>query len=129
MVATLAIAGGVGPACNSASATSCGERVVADWSDGRIDGSYPLHCYQKAVDGLPEDVRAYSSAADDISRALQEEVRSADGSDTRVVESSARSNADATSEALPYVVTALLLGLAITILTAAWTARRALRRR
>jgi hypothetical protein len=39
---------------------------------------YELSCYQEAVDGLPEDVRVYSSAADDISRALHARLRSAD---------------------------------------------------
>jgi hypothetical protein len=55
-------------------ASDCGERVIADWRDGRIDGVYELRCYEEAVEALPEDVRAYSSAADDIRRALQEEL-------------------------------------------------------
>ena len=58
-----------GPA---AAATPCGKKVIDDWYDnGRVDGSYPLHCYDDAIDALPRDVRDYSSAKDDISRALQ----------------------------------------------------------
>lgn len=62
-----------------AGADTCGERVVADWIDGRIEGVYPLRCYDEAVDGLPEDVRVYSSAVDDISRALQARVHAVAG--------------------------------------------------
>jgi hypothetical protein len=53
------------------SSSACAERVLSDWSDGRIDGAYASDCYLAALQILPEDVRAYSSAADDISRALQ----------------------------------------------------------
>jgi hypothetical protein len=50
----------------------CGAAVVRDWaSNGRVDRSYPDPCYYDAVDSLPEDLRAYSSAEDDILRALQ----------------------------------------------------------
>ena len=49
---------------------ACGKDVVADWSDGRIDRTYPAPCYLAALAALPEDVRAYSTAKDDISRAL-----------------------------------------------------------
>lgn len=69
LIALVVLAGMLGTAC-SPRESSCGDEVVADWSDGRIDGVYPLHCYEAAVAGLPEDVRAYSSAEDDISRAL-----------------------------------------------------------
>ncbi|HWN20847.1 MAG TPA: hypothetical protein VNP93_02640 [Gaiellaceae bacterium] len=58
-----------GPA---SAAASCGKKVIDDWYDnGRVDGSYPLHCYDDAIDALPRDVRDYSSAKDDIERALQ----------------------------------------------------------
>lgn len=48
----------------------CWERLVDDWSDGAITGAYPIRCYREALDRLPEDVRLYSSANDDIGRAL-----------------------------------------------------------
>ena len=50
---------------------SCGSRVLADWRDGRIDGTYPVNCYRQALAHLPEDVRVYSTAQSDITRALQ----------------------------------------------------------
>ena len=53
-------------------AKSCGKKVVDDWyADGRVDGSYPAHCYDDAIEILPRDVRDYSSAKEDIERALQ----------------------------------------------------------
>ena len=59
-----------GPA--AAAATPCGKKVIDDWYDnGRVDGSYPLRCYDDAIDAFPRDVRDYSSAKDDITRALQ----------------------------------------------------------
>ena len=60
---------GAGPA---AAAESCGKKVIDDWyADGRVDGTYPPHCYDDAIEILPRDVRDYSSAKDDITRALQ----------------------------------------------------------
>jgi len=45
--------------------------VLRDWTDNsRIDGLYPNKCYVDAIASLPEDVRTYSSAVDDISRAM-----------------------------------------------------------
>lgn len=58
-----------------AAAPSCGRQVVDDWWDGRIDGTYALHCYDDAIESLPRDVRDYSSAEDDIKRALQAAMR------------------------------------------------------
>lgn len=48
---------------------------MTDWLDGRIDKRYPPRCYGDALAALPEDVRAYSTAEDDISRALRARVR------------------------------------------------------
>jgi uncharacterized membrane protein YgcG len=54
-----------------ASSSSCARQVIADWFDNtRIDRIYPLHCYREAVKILPVDVRDYSSAREDILRAL-----------------------------------------------------------
>jgi hypothetical protein len=69
-LAALALAG---PA---AAAKSCGKKVVDDWyADGRVDGTYPFHCYDDAIEILPRDVRDYSSAKEDIERALQARMR------------------------------------------------------
>ena len=64
-LATLAFAGSAG------AAGDCGTRVLNDWRDGRIDGTYPVSCYRQALADLPEDVRVYSSAQSDITRELQ----------------------------------------------------------
>jgi hypothetical protein len=44
--------------------------LVDDWSDGAIGNLYPITCYRQALQNMPEDVRLYSSASDDINRAL-----------------------------------------------------------
>ncbi len=65
-VAVLAVASPAG------AAKSCGRAVIDDWyDDGRVDGTYALHCYDDAIEILPRDVRDYSSAKEDIQRALQ----------------------------------------------------------
>ena len=51
-------------------ATPCWKTLLNDWYDGRIDNTYPLHCYTQALTHLPPDVKIYSSAHDDIERAL-----------------------------------------------------------
>jgi hypothetical protein len=59
----------------AAAKTSCGTKLLRDWSDGRIDGVYPVRCYRLALANMPEDVRIYSTAQSDIKRALQAKVR------------------------------------------------------
>lgn len=67
----------------TASASSCGDKVVADWRDnGRIDGTYAPKCYRAAVHTLPEDVLVYSSAKNDITRALQGRVEKSAAANT-----------------------------------------------
>ena len=55
----------------AAAATPCWKALLNDWYDGRIDNTYALHCYTDALKHLPPDVVTYSSAHDDIERALQ----------------------------------------------------------
>ena len=40
-------------------------------ADGSIDHAYPVPCYSQAIANLKDDQRLYSSAEDDIRRALQ----------------------------------------------------------
>ena len=55
-----------------ASGASCATAIIDDWSDnGTIDKTYPIHCYREAISALPDDLRNYSSAPDDIKAALQ----------------------------------------------------------
>jgi hypothetical protein len=59
----------------AAATTPCWKQVINDWYDGRIDNIYPIHCYRQAIDHLPEDVQTYSSAKDEINRALYAALR------------------------------------------------------
>jgi len=61
---------------SAGAAQSCGARVLADWRDGRLDGTYPVSCYRQALAHLPEDVQVYSTAQADITRALQQRLGS-----------------------------------------------------
>jgi hypothetical protein len=55
----------------AAAASPCWKTLLNDWYDGRIDNTYPVSCYREAIKHLPTDVQTYSSARDDIERALQ----------------------------------------------------------
>ena len=63
---------GCGSTAEPQAERACGQVVLTDWADGRIDKTYPGPCYVAAIEDLPEDVRAYTSAKDDISRELQD---------------------------------------------------------
>ena len=56
-------------------ATPCWKLLLNDWYDGTISNTYPIPCYHQAVNHLPTDVQVYSSARDDILRALQQAVQ------------------------------------------------------
>ena len=71
MLALVSIAGSVARPAAAAHKPACWQVLLNDWYDGRIDGTYPLHCYSDALKHLPSDVNTYSSARDDIERALQ----------------------------------------------------------
>ena len=70
-IAFVALFGAVARPTTAAAATPCWKALLNDWYDGRIDNTYPLHCYSDALTHLPADVQTYSSAHDDILRALQ----------------------------------------------------------
>jgi hypothetical protein len=55
----------------SSAATPCWKQLINDWLDGRIDQLYPVACYRQAIDHLPADIQQYSSARQDIMRAMQ----------------------------------------------------------
>jgi hypothetical protein len=59
---------------SAATSSSCSARLLADWSDGRIDGLYPIRCYRRALESLPSDLKVYSSAPDDIAQALSQRI-------------------------------------------------------
>lgn len=61
-------------AAQPAAPTACAQRLLADWRDGRIDGTYRLSCYRDAMRALPTDLLVYSSAADDILAARSQRI-------------------------------------------------------
>ncbi len=73
LLAVLGLVAAVGSSTAAAASASapCWKALINDWYDGRIDNVYPVHCYREALAHLPEDVQTYSSARDDINRALQ----------------------------------------------------------
>ena len=54
----------------TASAATCAERVITDWRDGHIERKYSAGCLRSALKALPEDLRIYGTAEEDILRAL-----------------------------------------------------------
>lgn len=80
LAATLALlAAGVGsasaaPAATAKATNTCWLDVVNDWLDhnGQIQGTYPVPCYTQAIQHLDAypDIKEYSTASDDIHRAL-----------------------------------------------------------
>jgi hypothetical protein len=71
-LALLAALGALLLASPAAAKQPCWKAVVDDWLDNaRVDGIYDTSCYQEAIKHLPTDVKYYSSAATDITRALQ----------------------------------------------------------
>ncbi len=76
LAATATAAGAKKPAPK---AQPCWKTLINDWYDGRIDGTYPIHCYRDALEHLPTDVETYSSARDDIKQALQKRITQGSG--------------------------------------------------
>ncbi len=68
LTATVVVVAHASPASG---ATPCWKRLLNDWYDGRIDNVYPISCYEQTLNHLPEDISVYSSAREDIQRALQ----------------------------------------------------------
>ena len=84
-IAVLLASGPAGGESRSSQATprsTCTERMLKDWRDGRIQGVYPISCYHQTIRHLPTDIRIYSSAADDIREALHERIAAGAGSRT-----------------------------------------------
>jgi hypothetical protein len=63
-------------AAPASAGTPCWKVVISDWyADGRIDGTYPISCYEQAKQNLPDDVATYADAADEIQRAMLDRLR------------------------------------------------------
>src|SRR4029450_9712571 len=64
---------------STAQASACSSALIRDWYvDGRIDKTYPVHCYREALKDIPEDQIVYGTLRDDLNRALAQ-VISANG--------------------------------------------------
>jgi len=66
------------PAATASPTSRCWLQVVNDWLDNnRVDGVYAVPCYTQAIQHLNAypDVKNYSSATDDIQRALLAAIR------------------------------------------------------
>jgi hypothetical protein len=93
-------------------APPCGDAVVSDWMDGHIDGRYAPRCYGDALDDLPEDVRAYSTATDDIAQALRARIRETRGRGDADVTAPSERPASLPIPLITEAAIALILGLA-----------------
>ncbi len=59
------------PALAASSTAPCWQLLMNQWYQGEIKSIFPLDCYHQAIKHLPTDIQVYSSARDDITRALQ----------------------------------------------------------
>jgi hypothetical protein len=79
LVACTGLVLGLTTAGPAAAGTPCWRALINDWYDGKIDKTYPRSCYTQAIAHLPQDVKTYSSARDDIQRALLAVIRGGKG--------------------------------------------------
>jgi hypothetical protein len=81
--------------------------VINDWfDDGKVDQTYPKHCYTEAIQHLPRDIHTYSNAADDIRAAMLAAFKKGggtptDGSTQASGGNSASANGNTTPSATP----------------------------
>ncbi|HET9509453.1 MAG TPA: hypothetical protein VFO81_16035 [Gaiellaceae bacterium] len=68
-IAAIVIAAAAVQAQPAAARAACADAILRDWTAGTLGSSYAPECYEAAIDALPADLRAYTTAADDISRA------------------------------------------------------------
>jgi hypothetical protein len=111
----------------------CAEAVVRDWDRGSIGEHYAPACYRAALDGLPEDMRVYSSAASDIENALHARLtalmRRAPGAAKRRLLSARGSVGSSTAGfPMPVLVAAAGAALLVGLAGASQVARRVRRR-
>jgi hypothetical protein len=67
---------GVAQPAQARSMSTCSKALIHDWYvDGRVDKTYPVHCYREALKQIPEDQIIYGTLRDDLNRALQSAIR------------------------------------------------------
>src|SRR6266540_6342961 len=59
----------------SGASVPCWRSVINDWSVGGLDREHSIGCYRAALKRLPSDIRTYTTAEDDIQRALLQAIR------------------------------------------------------
>jgi hypothetical protein len=75
IIAVAACAATFATGAPAATKPGCAVAVLKDWADGKLDHRYPVRCYQDALNRMPEDMRSYTTAPDDIQRALLARLR------------------------------------------------------
>ncbi len=128
----------VGCGYPAAAKPACADAVLKDWSNGSLGADYSQDCYHAAIEALPEDLRSYTSAAEDIERAATAANR-ADGpvilqqgesSPRQVPASETARVADANGDGLrAFPIAVGLLGAAVILLGAAGVVASVVRRR
>ena len=79
-VAIGAAALGTAQPAQARSMSTCSSALIHDWYvDGRVDKTYPVHCYREALKDIPEDQLIYGTLRDDLTRALQSVIRKHNG--------------------------------------------------
>jgi len=102
----------------SSAEAPCWKRLTLDWAaDGHVDSTYPIACYQQAIDNLRSDQRLYSSAEDDIRRALQRAIVDSKNPDAPGHQAASDSPATGGGDGVP-VALLVLGGVAILLLAA-----------
>ncbi len=67
---------GVAQPAQARTMTTCSKALIHDWYvDGRVDKTYPVHCYREALRQIPEDQIIYGTLRQDLTRALQSAIR------------------------------------------------------
>ena len=82
LITAMALAGGVLGVGKAEARTfsKCSDALIHDWYvDGRVDKTYPVHCYREALKSIPEDQLIYGTLRDDLNRALQATIRKHNG--------------------------------------------------
>ena len=115
-----------------AAKSACADAVLDDWTKGTLDSAHPQDCYYAAIEALPEDLRSYTSAADDISRAAISASRSARVVTAQDDQGEARQLASATAagedvRTMPLAV--VLLASVVVVLAACGVTASLVRRR
>jgi hypothetical protein len=63
----------------SLAAQPCWRDVIDEWTDKqRVSSTYPIKCYNQALENLPNDIEDYTDAADQIAQARQDALRGDD---------------------------------------------------